>query len=79
MAYEKDDNRETGFINFKYNRQDGVWKVGGSYTDDKGNEKDLGYAITGAQNIEQAIALIGRQIGPTLAGKGLARRERGSR
>lgn len=75
MARDK-DYRNSGFINFSYNDEDKCWSIGGTYTNEKGAEFDLGYIKTGTQNFEQAVGIIASQLKPTLAGKGIPRKER---
>lgn len=75
MANDK-DYRNSGYINITWNDTDKLWTVGGSYTDHTGKEWDLGWVKTGSQNIQEAIAIVGKQLGPTIAGKGIPRKPR---
>lgn len=70
------DDRDSGFINLRFNRDDKTWTIGGTWTDERSNKWDLGYAKTGTRGLAAAIALIAGQIEPTLAGKGIEKQER---
>jgi hypothetical protein len=77
MARNDDqDRRNVGYINLTWNDNDKIWSVGGNYTDHLGKEWDLGYCKVGTQGLQGAIELVGKQVGPTLAGKGIPRQER---
>lgn len=73
---DSEERRNIGYINFTWNERDKIWSVGGNYIDNAGKEFDLGYCKVGTQTVQEAIAIIAKQIGPTLAGKGIERQER---
>ena len=78
MARDK-DYRNSGFINFSYDSDDKCWSVGGSYTDEQNNQWDLGYVKCSGQGLQDAVAIVAKQMGPTLAKKGMPRKERGGK
>lgn len=71
-----DNKRSVGYINFRYNAEEKIWSISGNFTDANGAEFDLGLVKTGTQCINEGISVIAKQIGPTLAGKGIPRQER---
>lgn len=77
MAKNSDNDRDprnSGFINLRWD--DGKWSIGGTYTDANNKQWDLGYIVTGQHCLNEAIATIVKQIGPTLNGKGMVKERR---
>jgi hypothetical protein len=73
------DYRNSGFINFKYDDESKSWGIGGTYTNEKGEELDLGWVKTGGQNLTEALKLIAAQVQPSIAGKGFKKVKRENR
>lgn len=74
MAKPDKEYRNSGYINVSFDSESRQWSVGGNYTDDKNIQWDLGYAKVGSQGLQDAITLVAKQIGPTIAGKGIPRK-----
>jgi len=70
------DYRNSGYINIAWNADDGIWQVGGNFTDANNRQFDLGFFKVGPQTLIEAIALCAKQLGPTMNGKGIPRKER---
>jgi len=71
----KKDYRNSAIIQIKWIADDKAWTVGGTFTDDKGQKWDLGFAKTTSSALESAIQMIGGQIRPAINGKGMPQKE----
>jgi hypothetical protein len=81
MARDERERQKTdiGYINITWNGKEGCWQIGGNFTDGKGKEFDLGFCKVGTTGLQDGIALVAKQLGPTLNGKGIERQRRQSK